>query len=92
MDVLVIWKDGSKNVVYSDELQPVEKGKPISVGNKVKMCYKRKWYEGTVLDIEEQIVNNIESDNSDEIPLAKLICKNDAQKRNTKGKCFNTIT
>lgn len=74
MDVLVLWKDGSKNIVNSKELKTVKRPNKINVGSEVKMFYVKKWYYGTVLDIENTLSNNIDSGSSDEdeVPLAKL--------------------
>lgn len=67
-----VWKDGSKNIVNSKELKTVKRPNKIKVGSEVKMFYVKKWYYGTVLDIENTLSNNIDSDSSDEVPLAKL--------------------
>lgn len=72
MDVLVLWQDGTKNVVYSNELKVVGKNTAITVGRQVKMFYHNRWYKGTVLDIEDQKATSIDSDSSDDIPLAKM--------------------
>ncbi|CAG9768645.1 unnamed protein product [Ceutorhynchus assimilis] len=68
MDVLVLWEDGSRNVVSSNELK-TDKYKRFKVGNKVHMKYNRKWYHGIILDVE----NLVGSDSEDEIPLSKLL-------------------
>lgn len=74
MDVLVLWQDGTKNVVYYNELKNNEKNKKIRVGSQVKMLYRNRWYRGTVLDME--LEKSVHSDSSeDNIPLAKLVNK-----------------
>lgn len=73
MDVLVLWKDGSKNIVDIKELKNVKRNNKIKLGSKVKMFYVKKWFYGTVLDICDKLNKNIVSDNSDDdVPLAKL--------------------
>lgn len=47
----------SKIVAYSKEYTNFVNGKAITVGRKVKMFYKKKWYERTVLDTEHQTAN-----------------------------------
>lgn len=83
MDVLVLWEDGSKNVVFSKELETIE-CTGFCVGNKVKMLYGGKWYTGTVLAAEDEY-NSADDDSEDNIPLSIL------QKRlqNTGGGEFN---
>lgn len=71
MDVLVLWRNGSKNVVSSSELKSREPSKKIKIGSEVEMFYKNKWYKGKVIDVE----NQTESDSTDDISLAKLAKK-----------------
>jgi len=52
MDVLVQWKNGSKNVVCSSELKNIKNNKKLEIGSEVKMLYKNKWYIGKVIDME----------------------------------------
>lgn len=70
MDVLVLWEDGSQNVVSSNELKTV-KCKRICVGKNVKMLYDQKWYTGTVLAIED-LSENDDTNSEDSISLADL--------------------
>lgn len=70
MDVLVVWKDSTCNVVCSNELKNVKRNEPITVGSEVKMFFRKKWYRGTVTHTEY----NTESD-SEDIPLAELAKK-----------------
>ena len=69
MDVLVQWKDGIKNTVRSNELEIIGKHK-MRVGSKVKMYYIKKWYTGTVIDMETEEI--LDSTDSEELPLASL--------------------
>lgn len=72
MDVLVLWTDGTQNVVASTELI-IGKRKRMTVGSKVKMYYEKKWYTGTILAVEAEDNSESESsDNSEDIPLSKL--------------------
>lgn len=70
MDVLVRWKNGTHNVVDSSELKTVN-CKEIKLGCSVKMLYKRRWYYGTVLDVESKC-EVTSSDSEDNTPLSKL--------------------
>lgn len=55
MDQLVLWNDGSKNVVDAKELVSAYKSENIlKTGCKVKMYYRQRWYYGEILDTEEQ--------------------------------------
>lgn len=55
MDALVLWQDGSKNVVDIKELISVDNSEKIlKTGCKVKMYYKQRWYYGEILDTEDQ--------------------------------------
>lgn len=63
----MLWNDGSKNVVCINELKNVKDSEPIKLGSKVKMLFKKKWYEGKVMDTEWA-----ESDSSEEISLAEV--------------------
>lgn len=69
MDVLVVWEDQTVNVVKSSDLR-VAKRKPLAKGTKVKMWYEKKWYSGTILDVENNISDEFNS--SDEEPLVLL--------------------
>lgn len=68
MDVLVLWSDGTKNVVCSRELKTY-KNKPITVGCTVKMLYEKLWYKGKVVAVEELSESYI---SEDDMPLIKL--------------------
>lgn len=59
-DVLVQWKNGTKNVVSSRELKTVKSG-VISIGSKVKMFYNKKWYYGKVIDLETLVSEVMEN-------------------------------
>lgn len=71
MDVLVQWRDNSKNVVAANELQTVN-CKNLTVGCSVKMCYVKKWYYGKVLDIQTVSEDSHSFDSEDDVPLANL--------------------
>lgn len=68
MDVLVLWSDGTKNVVCSKELKTY-RNKPITVGCRVKMLYDKLWYRGKVIAVEE-LSESYSSE--DDISLIKL--------------------
>lgn len=71
MDVLVQWKDGTKNIVRYNELKSASRNQKIEVGSRVKMFYINKWYKGVVLDMEtEKILNS--DDSEDNLPLAEV--------------------
>lgn len=80
MDVLVLWEDGTKNVVSSNEL--MFRG-TLKKGTEVKMFYEKKWYRGKVIITECDIIIPIEhnsdvdtlSDSSDDVPLAIIRAK-----------------
>lgn len=78
MDVLVLWEDGSKNVVSSNEVK-TDKYKRFKVGNNVRMKYNRKWYHGIILDVEKIV----DSDSEDDIPLSKLLKSSSENKQAT---------
>lgn len=70
-DVLVQWKDGTRNVVRSSELSGVKLNATFKEGLQVKMFYKTKWYYGKVLAVEESD-DNISSDSDDDMLLSDL--------------------
>ncbi|CAH1981895.1 unnamed protein product [Acanthoscelides obtectus] len=83
MDVLVLWADGTRNVVDSGELKLIG-CKTLSIGCKVKMLYEGKWYSEEVRAVEkldesgwqpsEDIVDEDLSVSSDDLPLSTF-CK-----------------
>ncbi|KAG5886847.1 hypothetical protein JTB14_035864 [Gonioctena quinquepunctata] len=68
MDVLVRWRDGTKNIVSSSELKITSR--ILKVGSKVKMLYKKKWYSGVVIDMEENVA--AEWSPEDDVPLTNF--------------------
>lgn len=78
MDVIVKWRDGSKNCVPIKDLKCLRKGEKVNcVGTKVKMYYNKKWYHGVVImterDIQTESKNNeyVECEgSSDDEPLS----------------------
>ncbi|KAG5872826.1 hypothetical protein JTB14_023906 [Gonioctena quinquepunctata] len=68
MDVLVRWRDGTKNIVPSSELKITSR--ILKVGSKVKMLYKKKWYSGVVIDMEENVAAEWSSE--DDVPLTNF--------------------
>lgn len=86
MDVLVLWDDGTKNVVASTDLKTV-KCKQIKVGNKVRMRWNKKWYYGTVLDKENVVGANSESSSDDDVVLSKIA--EEIKKKKMKFKDWN---
>lgn len=54
MDVLVVWKDNSKNVVSTNDLVSLDKQKQFGVGAKIKMIYDKIWYYGTIIATENE--------------------------------------
>ncbi|KAG5887536.1 hypothetical protein JTB14_013806 [Gonioctena quinquepunctata] len=68
MDVLVRWRDGTKNIVSSSELKITSR--ILKVGSKVKMLYKKKWYSGVVIDMEENVAAEWSSE--DDVPLTNF--------------------
>lgn len=85
MDVLVTWRDGTKNVVSTNEIQILKKGEKFQIGVKIKMLYKRKWYYGTISALEDS--------SSDDEPLYKYIAfKNSEYNDNCEYKdCRNAV-
>nr|CAH7750076.1 unnamed protein product [Callosobruchus chinensis] len=71
-DVLVQWKDGTRNVVRSSELSGVKLNTIYKEGARVKMLYKTKWYYGKVLAVEEPDDNISSDDDDDNIVLSEL--------------------
>lgn len=78
MDVLVKWdKDGTKNVVSSDDLVSLDGGRFIT-GTRVTMLWNDVFWEGTVELTEDNIQETMrdissqsdDSDPDDNIPLA----------------------
>lgn len=65
MDALVLWEDGTKNVVLSSEL--MFRG-VLKKGTKVKMFYEKKWYNGKVI-LTECDINISDEHNSDYVPV-----------------------
>lgn len=55
MDVLVKWKDGSVNCVATTELKIINNNGIFEVGTDVKMLFKKKWYYGTITEIENNL-------------------------------------
>lgn len=88
MDVIVTWEDQTNNCVCISELKPMIKNEPITLGTKVKMRFKSKWYYGTITTIEDDETGEIktvkplerrqsnESECSeDNVPISMLIDK-----------------
>lgn len=69
MDALVLWDDGTKNVVDISELVTY-KSQTIAVGQRVRMFFEKKWYWGRVLAVET--MEDSSSDPEDNIPLNEL--------------------
>ena len=65
MDVLVLWQDGTKNVVSSSELMFRS---ALKKGTKVKMFYEKKWYSGEVM-LTESDINISDEHDSDYVPV-----------------------
>ncbi|KAG5876383.1 hypothetical protein JTB14_022653 [Gonioctena quinquepunctata] len=68
MDVLVRWRDGTKNIVSSSELEITSR--ILKVGSKVKMLYRKKWYSGVVIDMEDNVAAEWSSE--DDVPLTNF--------------------
>ncbi|KAG5865689.1 hypothetical protein JTB14_032579 [Gonioctena quinquepunctata] len=68
MDVPVRWRDGTKNIVSSSELKITSR--ILKVGSKDKMLYKKKWYSGVVIDMEENVAAEWSSE--DDVPLTNF--------------------
>lgn len=51
--VLVLWKNGSKNFAYANELKSVN-CEVIQVGCGMKILYKKLWYYGKVYEYLER--------------------------------------
>lgn len=71
MDVLVQWKDGTKNVVDAKELQ-TEGCKEFKVENMVTIKYKKNIYKEFVLAVE-QLDEVSNTDLEDNIHLEQLL-------------------
>lgn len=72
MDVLVLWKNGTKNIVDSRELKLI-RCKYLSVGCDVKMLYDGIWYKGTVIAMEDDESHSEGfSTDSENVPLSKI--------------------
>lgn len=71
MDVLVLWDDGTRNVVSSNKLK-TQKYKRFRVGNKAKMFYGKKLDKGTILVTEKVQTSDSQIDWDEDISLAKL--------------------
>lgn len=54
MDCVIRWDNGEENIVYKNEIKHVEKGKPIHIGSRIVMNYKKKLYYGEVIEIQTQ--------------------------------------
>lgn len=68
MDVLVIWKDGTKNVVSTSELRLIRSSEFV-VGASVKMKYDNIWYYGKIIATEND--NTVYSETSHVSNLSK---------------------
>lgn len=66
MDVLVLWDNGTKNIVDSRELKLI-RSKHFSIGCHVKMLYDKVWYKGKVIAVEDE-----DTSDSDDLPLSRL--------------------
>lgn len=80
MDVLVLWKDGTINVVSSNEL--MFRGS-LKKGTRVKMLYENVWYSGKIIDTEYEISEK--SDSSEDETLAQVRAKILNQHENALG-------
>lgn len=68
MDVLVLWQDGTKNVVSSSEL--MFRG-TLKKGTQVKMFYQNKWYSGKVILTERAIDISDKNNSKDNVPVSE---------------------
>lgn len=73
MEAVVKWSDGSENVVLLSQIQCVNESEVIKIGSQIKMYWKpsKKWFYGTVLEMENSISSS--SDSEDNVPL-KMLC------------------
>lgn len=71
-----MWTNGTKNVVSLSELTPVDKEQYLIKDTKVKMLYKKRWYYGTILMLDDSQCEDISSDDeqvlADFLPLSRF--------------------